>query len=108
MLIINSLIAIVTIYFLIRVLMVQITLKHLYKNGLSGYRIANILTTLLIAGVCIMRITFFLLEYFREDSHSYIHTLIYYLNGIFIFVIALINYLFYCKGNLFNFLNLKK
>lgn len=106
-LIINSVISLVAIIMFADVLRTQIALKHKYSyNGFRGIRIANISTTLLLMLLCLMRIFFFVTEII-SNSYDGTQVVIYYINGIIIFGIAYINFVFH-RGGHFEYLSKKK
>lgn len=95
-LLINLFFCVVTIFLFLYVLKVQISLVHVYKNGLRGIRTANILTSIFLILLCVGRIIFFSVEISDNHSeHSRLQIFAYYLNSIVIFLIGIINYLYY-------------
>lgn len=108
-LIINIVICLVTMSIFLFVLKIQFKLKHNYNhNGFVGIRIANILTTLCLMFLTLFRAVYFFTEltYSGIHYHSEIQLFIFYFNSIFMFIISVINYMFY-TGNNFNFLTKK-
>lgn len=100
----NIILCIVPVILFSYVLNIQLTIKHIYTNGLSGIRKAYILTTILLIMLCISRLTYFILELnFETHKDGVGYGYIYYLNSMIILFISLINYFFY-KGSDFKIL----
>lgn len=103
----NAILCIVSILLFLYVLRVQVKLKLVYRNGLNGIRISNIITTIILILVCLARLIFFTTENIFDKKlymFDFKQVFLYYHNSVMFLFLSIINFLYH-KGYNFNIFN---